>query len=282
MIRHPCFDEKAHRLVGRLHLPVAPRCNIQCAYCERKIGCVHDQRPGVSSRVLSPFEVKDYVAQVLTLEPRIEVVGVAGPGEALANEETFEALMVVREHFPHLKICVATNGLALPERLPQLLKLGVSFLSVTVSAATPETGARLVRFVREGKGSITGASGAALLLKRQLEGIARAAEAGIRVKVNTVLVPGINDHEMAEIARLVARAGASLMNIIPLIPLGEFRGKRPPSRQEVLSARRMASRYMPQFLSCKRCRADAFGVPGLGDRSLEALGLSLTQNISRR
>jgi len=273
MIRHPCFDEKAHRLVGRLHLPVAPRCNIQCAYCERKIGCVHDNRPGVSARIIRPSEVKGYITQILSFEPRIEVVGVAGPGDALANEETFEALKVVKEHFPELKICVATNGLALPHKLPQLLEVGMKFLTVTVNAATPETGGRLVRFIKDGGQRLIGPSGAALLLERQLEGIALAAEAGVRVKVNTVLVPGINDREIAEIARLVARAGASLMNIIPLIPLGEFRRFKPPTKEEITRARREAARFMPQFLSCKRCRADAFGVPGLGDFSLKCLAL---------
>ncbi len=273
MIRHPCFDEKAHRLVGRLHLPVAPRCNIQCAYCERKIGCVHDNRPGVSARIIHPSEVKAYITRILSFEPRIEIVGIAGPGDALANEETFEALKVVKEHFPELRICVATNGLALPQKLPQLLELGMKFLTVTVNAATPETGARLVRFIKDGERRLTGPSGAALLLERQLEGIALAAEAGVRVKVNTVLVPGVNDHEMAEIARLVAQVGASLMNIIPLIPLGEFRGLQPPSKQEITRARREAAHFMPQFLSCKRCRADAFGIPGLGDLSLKCLAL---------
>ncbi len=273
MIRHPCFDEKAHRIVGRLHLPVAPRCNIQCAYCERKIGCVHDNRPGVSAKIIRPSEVEAYITQILSLEPRIEVVGVAGPGDALANEETFEALTIVKERFPELKICVATNGLALPKRLHRLLEVGMKFLTVTVNAATPKTGARLVRFVKDERRCFTGVEGAALLLERQLEGIALAAEAGVRVKINTVLVPGVNDHEMAEIARLVARAGASLMNIIPLIPLGEFRKLKPPTNREILRARREASRFMPQFLSCKRCRADAFGVPGEGDCSLNTLGL---------
>ena len=273
MIRHPCFDEQAHRLVGRLHLPVASRCNIRCAYCERKIGCLNESRPGISTRVITPAEVTAVVSRALELEPRIEVVGIAGPGEALANEETFETLKLVRKRFPDLRICLATNGLALPERLPYLLASGVEFLSVTVSAATPVTGARLVKFVLDRQRRLSGPEGAALLLARQLQGIALAAKAGIRVKVNSVLVPGVNDQEMAEIARLVAEAGASIMNIIPLIPLGDFRGQRPPNGREIRKARRAAARFMPLFLSCKRCRADAFGVPGQGDCAPGALCL---------
>ncbi len=272
MLRHPCFDEKAHRLVGRVHLPVAPACNIKCSFCEREIGCVYDYRPGVSLKILKPSQVKGYIGQALEIEPRIEVVGIAGPGDALANEETFLTLKEVRQHFPELKTCLATNGLALPEKVSQLIELGLSFLSVTINAATPETGAQLVKYIRLGGEKVTGPEGAKKLLDSQLEGIARAAEAGIRVKINSVLVPGINDHEMATIAKLAAEAGASLMNIIPLIPLGELRSWSPPSKGELNRARNQAANFLPQFLSCKRCRADALGVPGLGDLNIACIG----------
>ncbi|MBX6423087.1 radical SAM protein [Thermosulfurimonas sp. F29] len=265
MIRHPCFDEEAHRLVGRLHLPVAPRCNVRCAYCDRRYACVSENRPGASRRVISPEEAPAYVETVLTLEPRIEVVGVAGPGDPLANEETFEALSRVRESFPQLKFCVSTNGLLLKEKLADLVYLGVRFLTVTVNAATPETAEKVYLWVRYRGKRLSGREASEFLLSRQLEGIAAAAEAGLRVKVNTVLVPGINDVEVAEIARRVWEAGAHLMNIIPLIPLAHFRHRRPPTETELRWARRLASRFMPQFLSCRRCRADAAGVPGEGD-----------------
>jgi len=270
MLRHPCFDERAHRVVGRLHLPVAPRCNIKCAYCERKVGCVNERRPGVSTTIISPSEVVTYVERALAFEPRIEVVGIAGPGDALANEETFLALAEVKKHFPELKICLATNGLALPKSLPYLIEVGLQFLSVTVNFVTPETGTKIVRFVKEDK-VLMGKEAAKLLLSRQLEGIALASEAGIRVKVNTVLIPEVNDHEIPEIARLVAEAGAKLMNIIPLIPLGEYRTHRAPTKKEISRARYLASEFIPQFHLCKRCRADAVGVPGLGDSTLCAL-----------
>ena len=51
---HPCFDELAHERVGRVHLPVAPRCNIGCLFCERRI-CAHleMQHPGWARRLLA-------------------------------------------------------------------------------------------------------------------------------------------------------------------------------------------------------------------------------------
>ncbi|NPA39763.1 MAG: radical SAM protein [Thermodesulfobacteria bacterium] len=270
MLRHPCFDETAHRIVGRVHLPVAPKCNIRCAYCEPKIGCVNERRPGVSAVIIPASEAVDYVKMALTFEPRIEVVGIAGPGDPLANEETFETLFSIRKHFPELKLCLATNGLLLPEKLPMLIKAGINFLTVTVNFINPEVGAKIVRFVKNKK-LLMGVEGAKLLVSRQLEGIAMASEAGIRVKVNTVFIPEVNDKEIPEIARVVSFMGASLMNIIPLIPLGDFKGHRAPTTEEIEEARRLAGRFIKQFTLCKRCRADALGVPGDGDTTLCAV-----------
>ena len=35
--QHPCFNDEAHDSKGRIHLPVAPKCNIQCNFCEHKM-----------------------------------------------------------------------------------------------------------------------------------------------------------------------------------------------------------------------------------------------------
>ena len=53
---HPCFSEKACHTFGRCHIPVAPKCNIQCNYCIRDFDCVNESRPGVTTRVLNPDE----------------------------------------------------------------------------------------------------------------------------------------------------------------------------------------------------------------------------------
>ena len=77
--RHPCFSGDAKHKWGRIHLPVAPKCNIQCRYCSRKTDCPNESRPGVTSRVLGPEEAARYLHHALEKEPRIAVVGIAGP-----------------------------------------------------------------------------------------------------------------------------------------------------------------------------------------------------------
>ena len=55
---HPCFGGD-HSKAGRLHLPVAPGCNIKCGFCERKFDCANESRPGVTSKVLTPEQAVD-------------------------------------------------------------------------------------------------------------------------------------------------------------------------------------------------------------------------------
>jgi nitrogen fixation protein NifB len=85
-------------------------------------------------------------------------------------------------------------------------------------------------------------------------------------------VPGINDKHIATVAETVAAAGASLINIIPLIPQFELSYVSPPDFIQVNEARHAAGNYLNVFTHCNRCRADACGIPGENDYSSELYG----------
>ena len=258
---HPCYNEKAHFTTARIHLPVAPRCNIQCNYCIRKLDkCEH--RPGVAGAILNPQEALVRVDKYVREMPNLRVVGIAGPGESLANEETFETLRLVHEKYPDLIKCVASNGLLLPEKVDQLIEVGVTSVTVTINAVDPEVAAKIYSFVRYHDKTYRGVEGAKLLLENQFLGVKRASEAGLNVKVNTVLIPEINFEQIKEIARKAKESGAMLMNIIPLIPLHRFEKERVPECDELTIARTLAEEFLPQFRLCRQCRADAVGIPG--------------------
>lgn len=268
---HPCFSPSAHFRFGRIHLPVAPRCNVQCAYCDRRYDCPNESRPGVTSAVLTPTQAVERTTRALEAEPRIRVAGVAGPGEPLENPETFETLRRLHLRFPNLILCVSTNGLLLPQSLADLLSCGVDTLTITINAASVETASRLYSSVRWESAILDPASGAARLLEQQWRGLAAAVAAGLTVKVNMVLVPGINDGEVAAVARMAAQAGAALMNLTPLIPCGRLANAHPPTSEELSRARASAAQYLPQFTHCRQCRADACGIPGHRDSELSNL-----------
>ena len=269
MRQHPCFDEQAHEQVGRMHLAVAPRCNIRCLFCERRV-CANltMQHPGWARRLLSPQEAIDRVGRLLR-SPEMSsdgkghpfVVGIAGPGEPLANEETFEALQRVHREYPALIKCISTNGLLLEGRLSQLVDAGVRTLTVTVNAVDSAIGQHIYAWVRQNGALYRGQEAAEVLIGGQTRGIRAALEAGLAVKVNTVLIPGVNDHHVGRLADHLRELGVHLMNIIPLIPGGQMRDRRPPTCDELRQARSHCEQVIPQFRRCEQCRADVIRFP---------------------
>ncbi|MCX6694678.1 MAG: radical SAM protein [Candidatus Altiarchaeota archaeon] len=258
--RHPCFNEQAHEVYGRIHLPVAPKCNIQCRYCIRSLNET-ENRPGVACRIVSPDEALAMVREAAEKFP-LTVVGVAGPGDALANEETFETFRLVDREFPDLMKCISTNGLALPGSIDKLKEIKLDTLTVTVNAVDPKIAAGVYEAVFWRGRRLEGLAGAKILVRNQLEGVKKAVEAGMFVKINTVLIPGVNMDHTGEIAKKYAKIGVNIMNIMPLIPLYKLKDCRAPDCVELQEARVECEKFLPQFRKCKQCRADAVGVPG--------------------
>ena len=274
---HPCYSEGAHHHYARIHLPVAPACNIQCHYCNRKYDCSNESRPGVTSGKLRPEEALKKVLHVGGSIQQLSVVGIAGPGDALANpKQTFETFRLIREYAPDLKLCVSTNGLRLPEFVDTLIEHGVDHVTVTINTVDPKIGAEIYPWVYDThtKKRLTGDEGAALLLSRQLEGIALAASKGLLIKANSVLIPGVNEHHLPAVAAKLKALGVFLHNIMPLLSEPEFgthyalNGVPSATSAQVKRAQNACGIDVKQMAHCHQCRADAVGLLG-EDKSAE-------------
>lgn len=267
---HPCYNECAHRKFARMHLPIAPKCNIQCNFCNRKYDCTNESRPGVTSEVLTPEQAIEKIRFVKSKVPYLSVIGIAGPGDPLANEETFRTLELVGKEFPEMTLCLSTNGLNLPRNVERLKALNVRFITVTMNAIDPEVGARIYDFVHyEGK-NYRGVEAAAILLRNQQEGIKKAAEAGMLVKVNSVLIPGVNADHLPAVAKKAKELGAYIVNILPLIPVPGTRFEKvpAPTAKQRKELQDLCEVDIRQMRHCRQCRADAIGLLG-EDRSAE-------------
>lgn len=267
---HPCYSEEAHLKYARMHIPVAPKCNIQCNYCNRKYDCTNESRPGVTSEVLTPEQAVVKINYVRKHVPNLKVIGIAGPGDPLANEETFRTLELVRQEFPDLTLCISTNGLALPDSVDRLVALGVRFVTVTINACDPRMGALIYGSVLWQGKRYTGEEGAQILLDRQLEGIRLCAEKGMLVKTNIVMIPEINAEQIPELVKKVKALGAYIVNILPLIPVAgtAFADRRAPTPAERKALMDRCSLDARMMRHCRQCRADAIGLLDQ-DRSAE-------------
>lgn len=266
---HPCYSEDAHHYFARMHVAVAPACNIQCHYCNRKYDCSNESRPGVVSELLSPDQAVKKVKAVAANIPQMTVLGIAGPGDPLANpERTFDTFRQLSEQTPDIKLCVSTNGLALPESVEELSKHNIDHVTITINTVDPEIGAKIYPWIYWNNRRIRGVKGAKILIEQQQKGLEMLTERGILVKVNSVMIPGVNDLHLKEVSRIVKSKGAFLHNVMPLISEEEHgtfygvMGQRGPEPEELQDLQDACSGDMNMMRHCRQCRADAVGLLG--------------------
>ncbi|MDR2199397.1 MAG: radical SAM protein [Deltaproteobacteria bacterium] len=262
---HPCFSLEASHKLGRLHLPVASGCNISCNYCRRDHDCPNESRPGASSGLLTPREARDRFREAREISPALKVLGIAGPGESLFQaEKTLETFELLRREDKDLIFCLSTNGLNLPLHVRELHALGLRHLTVTVNAADPETGSRIYSHADYFGERYQGVQAASLILSNQFAGIAMAKSLGMTVKVNTVLIRGVNVSQSERISRKALSLGADLGNLTAHVPLSgtPFESVAALGLGELRELRWKSAAFLPQMTHCRQCRADAFGLLG--------------------
>jgi nitrogen fixation protein NifB len=272
---HPCYSQEAHQYFARMHVAVAPACNIQCHYCNRKYDCSNESRPGVVSEKLTPEQAARKVLAVAAEIPQLAVVGVAGPGDALANaDKTFQTFALIQKSAPDIRLCLSTNGLALPDYARTIRDFNVDHVTVTINMVDAEVGERIYPWVFYGHKRWKGRDAARILAERQMEGLEMLTSMGILVKVNSVMIPGVNDAHLIEVNRVVKEKGAFLHNIMPLISAPEhgthfgLAGQRGPSARELKALQDECAGGANLMRHCRQCRADAVGLLG-EDRGAE-------------
>jgi len=266
---HPCYCEEAHHHYARMHVAVAPACNIQCHYCNRKYDCANESRPGVVSELLTPDQAVKKALAVAAHIPQMTVLGIAGPGDPLANpERTLSTFRQLSEKAPDIKLCVSTNGLALPELVDALCEHNIDHVTITINCVDPDVGAKIYPWIFWNHRRIKGRKAAEILIAQQQKGLEMLVERGVLVKVNSVMIPGVNDQHLKEVSRVVKAKGAFLHNVMPLIAEAKhgtffgIMGQRGPSHEELQALQDACAGDMNMMRHCRQCRADAVGLLG--------------------
>ncbi|MCL4321639.1 MAG: nitrogenase cofactor biosynthesis protein NifB [Deltaproteobacteria bacterium] len=262
--KHPCFSKEASKHFGRVHLPVAKSCNISCNYCHRDYDCPNESRPGVTSGLLTPEDAVKRIYEVKSLFNDISVAAVAGPGDSLAEpRNTMKTFELITREFPEIILCMSTNGLNLADNLNELKDKGVNFITVTLNAIDESIAAKIYSYVNYNGASYTGKDAAGLLLERQIEGIEKAVKMGFTIKINSVLIPGINDFHMKALSEAVKKLGVYLFNVMPMIPAEKSYfykiGVKGASRRDVIGITD-GLEGINIMSHCRQCRSDAAGL----------------------
>ncbi len=270
---HPCFNGCGSGY-ARIHLPIAPKCNIQCNYCVRKYDCPNESRPGVTTEILSPEQALEKYKIVKEKMPNLTVVGIAGPGDSLADfENTRKTLALIRKFDPQVTFCLSTNGLLLPLYAEELAGLGVSHVTVTMNAINATIGAKIYKHIDYMGNRYFGEVGAAILMANQMAGLKKLSTLGVVCKVNVVMLKGINEYHVRQVVKKAKELGCHISNIMQLIPVAGSAFENMPltSNKEIMEMRKICGEVMPQMYHCRQCRADAVGTLD-NDQSIEFRG----------
>ncbi|PJI40837.1 MAG: nitrogenase cofactor biosynthesis protein NifB [Rhizobium sp.] len=266
---HPCYSEEAHHYFARMHVAVAPACNIQCNYCNRKYDCANESRPGVVSEKLTPGQAKRKVIAVANEVPQLSVLGIAGPGDACYDwRKTRATFEEVSCDIPDIKLCISTNGLALPDHVDELAAMNVDHVTITINMVDPEIGTKIYPWIFYKNRRYTGLEASQILHERQMLGLEMLTARGILTKINSVMIPGVNDEHLIEVNKWVKERGAFLHNVMPLISDPAhgthygLTGQRGPKAMELKALQDKLEGGAKLMRHCRQCRADAVGLLG--------------------
>jgi cyclic pyranopterin phosphate synthase len=214
------------RKINYLRLSVTDRCNLRCIYCMpeegvRKIG--HDE-------ILSYEEL--LLLAGTAVKVGMEKIRVTG-GEPLVRKGILGFLGSLSGITGLRQLVLTTNGMLLPEMAEGLRKAGVQRLNISLDSLRAETFARITRCGD---------------LERVRTGIRAAEEAGFPIKLNVVVVRGINDDEVVDFAGLTLLKPYTVRFIeyMPALKDPDWRSRVVPGDDII---RRIALRYRIQPLA---------------------------------
>ena len=168
------------RTINYLRLSVTDRCNMRCVYCMPAEGI-----PMLAHGDILSYEELHLIAQT-AVAAGIEKIRVTG-GEPLVRKGIIPFLSKLATIPGLSQLVLTTNGLCLEEMAESLRHAGVQRLNISLDSLQPETFAAVTR----------GAD-----LQRVMAGIAAAERAGFPLKINVVVMRGINDREVLDFAAL--------------------------------------------------------------------------------
>ncbi len=228
-----------------LTLPVAPR----------PFSRIRFAGPDAEARAIPPFGALKWLEENIQQGAEIARVELDGPGDPLADiESTFETLQLLGRKYPDLKLSLATLGLNGEKYARELMAAGVTAITLLVDAADREVAEKLYAWIRPGKKTVPLAQAAAMLVEEQPLAAKAFKEAGCEVTIRTTVYPGINDDQVAKIARVMAGCGAEAFRLVPCsgVASEEDQLLSPPDRETMQRLAEIAAKYLETTIAPAR------------------------------
>ncbi|HLQ23829.1 MAG TPA: GTP 3',8-cyclase MoaA [Gemmatimonadales bacterium] len=210
------------RPLGSLRVSVTDRCNLRCRYCMPE-----DDYVWLPRRSILTFEETDRLVRVFT-GLGVSKVRLTG-GEPLLRHDLPELVRQLARNGAIADLALTTNGLLLARNAAALRDAGLARITVSLDTLRPE---RMLEFAKSARHA------------EVLEGIGAARAAGFwRLKLNTVVIRGYNDDELADLIEF-ARAHDAEVRFIEYMDVG---GATHWSMDQVVSEREIVERLTHRY-----------------------------------
>ncbi|HXG45080.1 MAG TPA: GTP 3',8-cyclase MoaA [Gemmatimonadales bacterium] len=233
-------DRRLTDLLGRplrsLRISVTDRCNMRCRYCMPEQEYVWLPRPSILT-----FEEIDRLVGVFA-RLGVRKLRLTG-GEPLLRHDLATLVRLLAAQPGITDLALTTNGILLADHAVALRRAGLGRVTVSLDTLRPE---RMRRFARSHRHADV------------LAGIAAAQAAGFpRVKLNSVIIRGFNDDELADLLEFARSRGVEL-RFIEYMDVGGATGWR---MDEVVSQREILDRLAARFGPIEPLREDGSSAP---------------------
>ena len=180
-----------NREVNYLRVSVTERCNFRCRYCmaEKPFSWVPKEN------LLSYEELFAFIK--ISIDSGIRKIRITG-GEPTTRENLDELIAMIHTYAPEVDIGLTTNGFLLPAMAQKLKKAGLKRVNISLDSLEKET----LHYIAQKD-----------VLESVLKGIDAAIDAGLSVKINSVILRGINDHEIGSLFEYAQNIGAQIRYI---------------------------------------------------------------------
>ena len=222
MDENPQPPKKATRAVTYLRVSVTDRCNLRCFYCLPVTGLSHMDH----GEILTYEEILRVIR--VGVEAGVAKVRITG-GEPLVRRDVVGLVDRAAKISGIRELCLTTNGTRLDELAAPLFRAGLNRLNVSLDSLDPETFKTITR---------------GNFFESVVSGMRQAEAAGFSpIKINTVVMAGINDHEIGDLAELSMK-GPFWVRFIEFMPI---MGQVPWTPQRVVTAAEMKKRLEERF-----------------------------------
>ena len=206
------------RNIDYLRVSITDRCNLHCRYC---------LPPGLEA---AEKDRERYLTkeEILRVCRAAETIGIhkfkLTGGEPLMRPEALEIIRELKALPGTEAVTLTTNGLLLKKALPELQKLSIDGINVSLDTLKPERFSWITGLNRDGRELWSGV----------LETLKEGAFMGIPMKINCVPIRGFNEDEILDFVELTRELPVDV-RFIELMPIGEGKAFQGRDKEELLA-----------------------------------------------